>query len=794
MRKEAAIPTAPANDGTGGEPPARRPRAGQPEPHLELFGSEPRPASPPDDGPRLNAFPEPPASAASVDETTDEAVRIIRPRDDGVDPAGGIDADASIDRVDAEAPLTFRAGAGESTVEAPEPSSAPAARPPRKRTRRPAAGADERTAEAYVADGIIAPDVSGSTVEAYAPDHAAEPIEAERVVESLSAHPADRDQWTGADAPRRAPDLDATLLEPGAVIRTRETEAATPEPPRATPPPSADAPSVYPPRPAAFVFDPLRPYRGVVRRFFVVYRHVLGLLAGGAAAYVRGLPRERRTGLHSWFPRMTASIVWPFLDRDIRRLPFPQQLRRRLEILGPTYIKLGQIMAIREDLLPRSITRELQNLFDRLPNIPFTQVREIVERSLDRPIEAGFRSFSEAPLGSASIAQAHLAETLEGEPVVVKVIKPGVAEMIESDLTLLGIVGVFLQWVIPRYQPRQIVREFSSYTRKEVDYTFEADNAETFAANFRDIPDVVFPRIHRGLSARDVLTMEFMDGFKPGSPPTETLSDEERERVVDLGAASIIRMLYRDGFFHADLHAGNLMILPGKRVRVAFIDLGMVGRFEERTRRQMLYYFHALVTGDVEGSTRYLVDMATVGKGGDPNGFRRAVADLSRRFVSLASRGEISIAQLILESVGLGGRYRVFFPVEMTLMVKALVTFEGVGRMLDPQLDVAAVSQKHVSKIFQQQFDPRLLMKQLLRGSPELVDLAIRLPQLLSSGFKFADEHLNSPPQNPLSGIKGSILAAACIVGGVLAAIQHASPLLWGGMFVMAVLLSLFGK
>jgi ubiquinone biosynthesis protein len=544
-----------------------------------------------------------------------------------------------------------------------------------------------------------------------------------------------------------------------------------------------------------FVFDPLRPYRGVVRRFFVVYRHVLGLLAGGAVTYVRGLPRERRHGLKSWFPRLTASVVWPFLDRDIRRLAFAQQLRRRLEILGPTYIKLGQIMAIREDLLPRSITGELANLFDRLPAIPFMQVREIIEHSLGRPLEALYQTVDEKPLGSASIAQAHRAETLEGEAVVVKVIKPGVAEMIESDLTLLGMVGRFLQWVIPRYQPRQIIGEFSAYTRKEVDYTFEADNAETFASNFGDLEDVSFPRIHRGLSSRNVLTMEFMDGLKPGSDAASALTQEERARVIDLGAASIIRMLYRDGFFHADLHAGNLMIFPGRRVRVGFIDLGMVGRFEDRTRRQMLYYFHALVSGDVDGATRYLADMATVGKGGDPQGFRRAVTDLSRRFVTHASRGEISIAQLILESVGLGGRYRVFFPVEMTLMVKALVTFEGVGRTLDPQLDVAAVSQKHVTKIFQQQFDPRLLMRQILRGSPELVDMAVRLPQLLSSGFKFADEHLNNrSPSNPLQGIKGSILAAACIVGGVLAAIQHGSPLLWGGMFLLAVLLAAFGK
>jgi ubiquinone biosynthesis protein len=123
----------------------------------------------------------------------------------------------------------------------------------------------------------------------------------------------------------------------------------------------------------------------------------------------------------------------------------------------------------------------------------------------------------------------------------------------------------------------------------------------------------------------------------------------------------------------------------------------MVGRFEERTRRRMLYYFHALVTGDVEGATRFLADMATVGPGGDPHGFRRAVADLSRRFVMRANHGDISIAQLILESVGLGGKYRVFFPVEMTLMVKALVTFEGVGRMLQPDLDVAEISRRHVA-------------------------------------------------------------------------------------------------
>lgn len=605
--------------------------------------------------------------------------------------------------------------------------------------------------------------------------------------------------------PRRrdpAPPADEAVIR----IVPVEPPAAGHAPPVAEPsaPPAAAAPEPPPPdearpqahrKPPLFVFDPLRPYKGLVRRFFVVYKHVIGLLAGASVAYVRTLPRDRRRGLRSWFPRLTASLVWPFLDREIRRLGFPQQLRRRLEILGPTYIKLGQVMAIREDLLPRSVTQELANLFDRLPAIPFDQVREILEESLERPLAALFRWVEEKPLGSASIAQAHLAETLDGEQVVFKVIKPGIREVIESDLTLLGIVGHFLQWIIPRYQPRQIIGEFSAYTRKEVDYTFEADNAETFAANFADMPDVVFPRIYRGLSGADVLTMEFMDGFKPGSAPTAGLSEAERDRVIDLGAASIIRMLYQDGFFHADLHAGNLLILPGKRIRVAFIDLGMVGRFEDRTRRMMLYYFHALVSGDVDGATKYLVDMATVGRGGDPQGFRRAVADLSRRFVTHSSSGDISIAQLILESVGLGGKYRVFFPVEMTLMVKALVTFEGVGRTMDPTLDVAAVAKKHVSRIFQHQFNPRVLLRQVLRGSPELVDVVVRMPQLLSAGFRFAEETLNNrSPTNPLAGVRSSILAAACIVGGVIGVVQGTQPWLPIVMFVLALVLALFGK
>ena len=566
--------------------------------------------------------------------------------------------------------------------------------------------------------------------------------------------------------------------------------AAAPAPPALPAPTAARAP---------LVFDPLAPYRGTVRRFFTVYRHVLGLLAGGAVAYVRALPRERRRGLRQLGPRVTAFVVRPFLSRDLRALPFPVQLRRRLELLGPTYIKFGQILAIREDLLPDAVTRELQNLFDRLPAIPFAEVRAIIERSLGLPLAAVFAEVGPDPIGSASIAQAHPARLATGERVVVKVIKPGIAEVIDYDLRLLAAVGGLLERVIPRYTPRQVIAEFAAYTRREVDYTYEADNAETFASNFADEPGIAFPRIYRGASARDVLTMEFFDGFKPTSERALALPDGERQRVIDLGAEAIVRMLYQDGFFHADLHAGNLMILPGPDVdapvRVGFLDLGMVGRFEERTRRRMLCYFHALTSGDVEGATRYLADMAAVQPGGDPAGFRRALADLSRRFVAQSRRGNFSIAQLILESVGLGARYGVSFPVEMTLMVKALVTFEGVGRTLDPGLDVAAVSRAHVEKVFRNTFSPARLTRELWRSAPEMMDLAVQLPGFLSGGFRVASAAIERRPGgNPIAGVRSALFGGALVVAGVIAYVQHGPWWLWTVCWALALVVVLRGK
>lgn len=505
--------------------------------------------------------------------------------------------------------------------------------------------------------------------------------------------------------------------------------------------------------------------QGLFRRGLTTYRHLGGLVAGGLIDYVRTCPPEKRR----FFYRLLRIFSWflrPFIDRQLRALPFPVQLRRRLEILGPTYIKLGQILSLREDILPTSVTEELKNLLDRLPAVPYPRYLELIVEDLQRPINEMYSWVDPVPTGSASIAQSHRATTVEGDAVIIKVVKPGIKRTLERDARLLKTFGAILQIFIGRFQPRRVIAEFTEYTLREVDLRREADNAETFAANFKDQPAVAFPKIYREYCGPSVLTMEFFDGVKPDSDAALELAPEDRDKIIHVGAGAIIRMLYRDGFFHADLHPGNLLILPGPRA--GFIDLGMVGRMDEEVRRTMMYYYYCLVIGDVENGARYLASVADVGPGGDAEGFRKAVEDVSRRWRRSSNFKDFSLAQLILESVAMAGQYRIYFPVEMVLMVKALVTFEGVGNLLHPGFDVASVSRTHISKIFFNQFNPLRIAKESLRGAPELLDAVVKAPLLVTEGIRLLEQATRKRSENPFDGVRGTIFGGFCVVASAI--------------------------
>jgi ubiquinone biosynthesis protein len=531
-----------------------------------------------------------------------------------------------------------------------------------------------------------------------------------------------------------------------------------------------ETPSPAPPRPPekrrrssrrAYINIP-----GLARRGRATLRQVIALLFGGYVASVESARRRGGRGLFFRLRAMSAWFVRLFLKKDIAKQPFPVQLRMRLEILGPTYVKLGQILSLRQDILPNIVTSELRNLLSDLPPVPYEEIHAVVEDDLGRPVDDIFAEVDPVPLGSASIAQSHWARLATGDQVILKVVKPNIRDLLYRDATLLRTTARFLQLIIPRYQPRRVIDEFCEYTLREVEMTLEAENARTFAENFSDMPDVVFPQIYREYSANNVLCMEYLEGERPDHYAVTTRPLDERQRLIDLGAEAIIRMLYQDGFFHADLHPANLLVLP--EVKVGFLDLGMVGHFDPELRHNLLELFYAMVMEDFEGAARNLAAVSRTEPRSDVPGFRRAVKEVARKWRSQARFEDFSLALLILECIQLGARYHLYFPVDMVLMVKALVTYEGVGYLLDPDFNVAQVSERHIRHIFRQEYSPARLMKEGLRVAPSLFDAALKLPLLVSEGLSMMEERTRRRPQRPLTGVRATLYGGACLVAGAI--------------------------
>lgn len=528
---------------------------------------------------------------------------------------------------------------------------------------------------------------------------------------------------------------------------------------------------------------------GLARRGRATVRQVLALLLGG---FVASFEVARQRGGRGLVFRLRAIIAWVFrrfLDPEIARQPFPVQLRLRLEMLGPTYVKLGQILSLRQDLLPRSVTTELRNLLADLPPVEFDQIRQVIEVEQGRPIDAVFAEIDRQPLGSASIAQSHWARLPSGEEVILKVVKPGIRDLLYRDATLLRTTAGFLQLIIPRYQPRRVIDEFCEYTLREVEMKLEAENAEAFAANFDDMPEVVFPRVFHELSGDSVLCMEFLNGIRPDDPRVLSLPIDERRRLIHIGAEAVLRMLYQDGFFHADLHPANLLVLPG--VKVGFIDLGMVGQFDPLLRHNLLELFYAMVMEDFEGAARHLAAVSRTEERSDVPGFRRAVREVARKWRRHAKFDEFSLAMLILECIQLGARYHLYFPVDMVLMVKALVTYEAVGYLLDPEFNVAEVSERFVGRIFRKEYSPSRLWKEMVRVAPDIIDAVLKTPLLVSEGLSALEERTRRRPQRPLAGVRATLFGGACLVAGAILAGLDAPWYLAAVLLVLGLVLPL---
>lgn len=408
-----------------------------------------------------------------------------------------------------------------------------------------------------------------------------------------------------------------------------------------------------------------------------------------------------------------------------------ERLRLVLQDLGPSFIKLGQIASTRQDVLPKSLLVELKKLQDNVPQVPFEDVKRVVEESLAGDLATLFVRFDEKPLASASIGQVHRAriKTEDGElEVVVKVQRPGVGQTVARDLELLHMLAALLERTIPEtklYSPVGLVQQFDRSITAELDFTVEAENGERLAQNFRAVPHVRFPKVYRTHSAKYVLTQEFFEGVKVDKAVAEGISGA---LIAKRSVGIVIKMIFEDGFFHADPHPGNIIILGTKEDPiVGLIDLGMVGRLSPELRDRTIDLMVAAVRKDSYAVADALYEIGRPTKKINMREYRAEVALLAEKYIGKPLK-EIELSSMLRDLIQGGMKYGIEIPPDFMLVGKSLMTIEGIGKELDPDLDVYTEAQPYFLDLVKQRYSPERLGNELWRGFEQISRAGYDLP------------------------------------------------------------------
>jgi ubiquinone biosynthesis protein len=470
-------------------------------------------------------------------------------------------------------------------------------------------------------------------------------------------------------------------------------------------------------------------------------------------------------------------------DGDAAIAALGRRFRAILEDLGPTFIKFGQVLSTRADLLPPQFVEALRGLQDDCPPMAFADVRRVIAEGLGKPIEEAFASFDEQPVASASVAQVHRAILKSGEEVAVKVRRSGVSEQILRDLDLLRYLALLAEAIIEEsglLMPRGIVEEFENAFLAELDFASEAKNMRIFSENLRGQKrSYIVPRVYDELSCRTVLTMEFIRGTRLGDlGPTH-----DKQAIARNIVSAAFDQLFVDGVFHADSHPGNVFVLDDGRL--ALIDFGAVGRISYAMRETLVALVTAVGTRDAETVARLLY------RAGIPDGrvslhqLRDACASLFNAYLrDQAALSEIQASQLLTELFGLAARFRVRIPSEYALIGRAGATVEGIVRQLDPKLQVLESVRPYLLRLVEEQFSlPSLgegALKNVLRARGLWRELPLTASQILmdlESGklqIQVASRDLETVAKNINA------------VGLVIFVGLLASSLITGSMFILA--------
>lgn len=487
-------------------------------------------------------------------------------------------------------------------------------------------------------------------------------------------------------------------------------------------------------------------------------------------------------GLADWLGRLGLHMRSP--DGEvIAQYGWETRLRLALAELGPTFIKLGQVLSTRPDLVGVRLTDELRHLQADVPADPPEQIRRVIELELGHPVSELFAEFDEQAMASASIGQVHRARLKSGEWVVVKVQHAGIERKVEVDLDILAGLATLAEMSaeFQNYHPRAIAAEFHRTLRRELDFSRELRNMQQFASDFANNPTIRIPRPYAELSTSRVLTMELIEGIKLEERERLTIEGVDLDAVARRGARVYLEMIFGNGFYHADPHPGNILLMANNVI--GLLDYGMVGRIDERLHEDIGEMLIAASNLDADHLASILIRVGKVPPELDRAALTLDVADFVSHYANQPV-DEFGLSGALRDVVELIRRYRISLPARVAMLIKVLITLEGTAQLLNPRFNLVEIMQPYRRKMILRRYSPRRHLRKLQRFYSDLEHLLQILPQgvvdimeQVQSG-KF-DVHLDHRGLEPsVNRLVLGMLASALFLGSSWLLSNRVPPLL----------------
>lgn len=499
----------------------------------------------------------------------------------------------------------------------------------------------------------------------------------------------------------------------------------------------------------------------------------------------------RRLNVQRTFERAGESLSVPDEDAPPVLDP-PVRARLALEQLGPTFIKLGQVLATRVDVFPPEWVTEFEKLQSSVPATDFAELEAELTRAWGRPPSERFSELSLEPIGSASIAQVHRAKLPDGQNVILKIRRPHIVAKIEADLRVLHHLATLVEFEFPdsrQYQPVRIVEQFSKSLRRELDLAQEAQHHHRFAENFANDPYIVIPTIYWEYTNEIVNVQSYIDGVAGNELSLLEPAGLDRKLLAQRGANAVLQMILIDGYFHADPHPGNVIYLPDNRI--AFIDFGMIGRLPAPRRDEIVDLLAALAGRDERGILNVLIDW-TADAPVDEEKLARDLAEFMFNYENLSLK-DIRFGQLLNDVIAIMREHSITLPADLTLLFKALITLEGLGRQLDPDFQLVPHLTPFVRQVLLSRYAPLALLKKGQRNIWELASLIGGLPRDASRLIKAARrgkvkidldlkrlDHFGQQVDRAASRLTLGIVTGCLIIGSSIVMTVPAGPRLFG--------------